>query len=259
MGVLSRAFSGALRGVAAGLFVGAAPPQQTRASTRPLDVLVQVDALGYQCIPEAQLEAAFAASGKGAYLPRTCLKDPCAAEPEETLLAELLGREPTEDEIDEFRQRHIVSCTARGPKFPPGYEPYLVVLSTIPHSERPVQKPGSLPKAVFGSGPTPSIIPPLNPVFVGSLPPLSETVRPTTLPETSTTPATVFGGVPPGSEGGTPLTMQPRELPIIATSPPTPSLSVPPPAPVPLPQSLVLLLGALFGVRTLAVGKRRRV
>lgn len=51
-------------------------PIPTKAAT--IDSIVQVDALGYECIPEASLEDAFASTGKkGIVLPQTCLPNPC--------------------------------------------------------------------------------------------------------------------------------------------------------------------------------------
>ena len=95
--------------------VTALQPIGASAATYYIDMVTEVDDLGYNCIPEERLEAAYSAVDKGVALPRTCLPKPCDLLPDLALLAELLGRDPTEREIADFTSRHTRYCNGEDP------------------------------------------------------------------------------------------------------------------------------------------------
>lgn len=56
-----------------------------------LSAIMSVDPLGYECIPEHLLEAAFAIGGKSVRLPQTCIPEPCEETFTELVLAGYTG------------------------------------------------------------------------------------------------------------------------------------------------------------------------
>lgn len=77
-----------------------------------LSDLVEVDQLGFACIPEDDLEAAFRATGKGVRLPQTCIADPCAQLLGEVEFGSLLGRPADAAEFADYRGRMTRVCGA---------------------------------------------------------------------------------------------------------------------------------------------------
>ncbi len=75
-----------------------------------LSDLTLVDALGYACIPEKDIDLAFYATGKGMRLPRTCLPEPCEAALTPVQLAGLIGRDPYQREWDDYFSRYADVC-----------------------------------------------------------------------------------------------------------------------------------------------------
>ena len=92
-------------------------PAPAIASTVALADLVRTDDLGFECISDADLELAFAATGKGIRLPRTCLPDPCAILSRDRLGHEIIGRPPSEAEWDEYYARYAEYCRAETTPF----------------------------------------------------------------------------------------------------------------------------------------------
>jgi hypothetical protein len=82
----------------------------TTASAATIDDLVQVDALGYQCIADEDLERAWELGSKGARLPQTCIPDPCAETLTDQLLSTVLGYQPSQSEYMEYRGRLSNVC-----------------------------------------------------------------------------------------------------------------------------------------------------
>lgn len=78
-----------------------------------LDDIARVDELGFACISEDDLETAFAATGKkdGA-VPRTCMPRPCDRQIDGARLAEILGRDPTEEQWSDYVARYADLCVA---------------------------------------------------------------------------------------------------------------------------------------------------
>lgn len=72
--------------------------------------LQRVDDLGFSCIPEGDLEAAFRATGKGVRLPQTCIADPCAEVLDEVAFGSLLGRPADAAEFADYRGRMTRVC-----------------------------------------------------------------------------------------------------------------------------------------------------
>ncbi|MGB3553808.1 MAG: hypothetical protein WBA25_04110, partial [Jannaschia sp.] len=89
------------------LALGSAP-----ARSMTIDALIQTDDLGYSCIQEASLEAAFAAAGKAGRIPQTCIPEPCAEMMETEDLAMYIGMRPEEEMRDEYVARYADSCVA---------------------------------------------------------------------------------------------------------------------------------------------------
>jgi hypothetical protein len=82
---------------------------------QPLDHIDQVlvfDELGFECVPEERIDAAFHLTGKGVRMPRTCLPDPCKAALSPRGLADLIGRPATPEEWDEYYGRYGDRCLA---------------------------------------------------------------------------------------------------------------------------------------------------
>lgn len=75
-----------------------------------LAALSEMDDLGYECMPETLLEAAFAATDKLAGIPQTCLPKPCARQIEPVELAALMGRDPSVDDWDLYVARYAQVC-----------------------------------------------------------------------------------------------------------------------------------------------------
>ncbi len=76
----------------------------------PIEALLRVDALGYECIAETDLERAFQASGKPFHLPRTCLPAPCARQLSRDGLARVIGRPAATPVWDDYVARYAQSC-----------------------------------------------------------------------------------------------------------------------------------------------------
>ena len=72
--------------------------------------IVQVDALGFDCIREEDIDVAFHLSGKGTRMPRTCLPEPCDAALTQPDLGALIGRPPTNAEWDDYYARYADTC-----------------------------------------------------------------------------------------------------------------------------------------------------
>jgi hypothetical protein len=91
-----------------------------------LDDLLQVDALGFECVAEEDIDRAFHATGKGLRLPRTCLPEPCSEALAREELAALIGRPPTQSEWDDYYTRYADTCRretidfGKGPKYARG-------------------------------------------------------------------------------------------------------------------------------------------
>ena len=97
----------AIAAIAVGLaFAPVAVPAVTLAA------LTVRDELGYTCIPEILLEAAYRADGKGAILPQTCLPEPCRRQISEQELAMLMGRPPRAADWDGYVARYAEYCVA---------------------------------------------------------------------------------------------------------------------------------------------------
>ncbi len=78
-----------------------------------LDSLTKIDALGYVCVREVDLEAAYAATGKkDGLVPQTCLPEPCRRALTRPELGDLMGREPGGWEWDRYYARYADFCVA---------------------------------------------------------------------------------------------------------------------------------------------------
>ena len=242
------------------------------ATMAPITVadMTDVDELGYVCLNEGDLEAAYSAVGKkgGALLPQICMPKPCEAlSPDE--LADLKGREPTEGEWGEYVARYAEHCIAEtgtpwpedvmfasasdpvddffaglvGPPLNSGVGSDIVgpivgpaggvftpgVPIAVPTRIAPIGGGGGFAGGSGGSGGGLFLPPFVFPSFSGSDSDDDVTVVNVVTPPTTTPPGgTTPGGTPPGGgfEGGGDNTL-------------------PPPSPVPLPASMLLLLGAL--------------
>jgi hypothetical protein len=82
----------------------------TSAAAATIDDLVQVDALGYQCIADEDLEQAWELGSKGARLPQTCIPDPCAETLTDQMLSTVLGYQPSQAEFMDYRGRLSNVC-----------------------------------------------------------------------------------------------------------------------------------------------------
>ena len=100
--------------------------------------LTTTDALGYACIREADLEAAYRAEGKGIVLPPTCLPEPCRRQVTRDELAILIGRAPEPVVWDDYVARYADTCVAETGGAWAG-----------PSSPRPVTRP-TAPGAFWG-------------------------------------------------------------------------------------------------------------
>lgn len=76
-----------------------------------LAAILTTDPLGYECVPEEKLEAAFSLGGKGMRLPQTCITDPCAQTFSELTLATYSGYQD-EALYRDYRQRMSGLCGA---------------------------------------------------------------------------------------------------------------------------------------------------
>lgn len=83
--------------------------------------LMETDAFGYACVPEARLSEAFAAAGKGLHVPQTCLPPDVPLMPE--TLANALGRPPSEDQWVSFVYRWCGYTEQCSWGYPEGREP----------------------------------------------------------------------------------------------------------------------------------------
>jgi hypothetical protein len=77
-----------------------------------IDQVLVVDELGFECVPENRIDAAFHLSGKGVRMPRTCLPAPCKAALSPDDLAYLIGRPASQSEWDEYYARYGDVCRA---------------------------------------------------------------------------------------------------------------------------------------------------
>lgn len=199
-------------------------PLSASAVTVTIDDVLLVDELGYECVPEHRIEEAFAL-GKSVRLPRTCLPEPCARALDVDELGQLIGREPTRVEWDEYYSRYAEYCRAEVTPFSSDDPPGQAVGSPAEFWE-PIVEP---PQWVFPLLPVP-VAPPSTPVFV-----------PTTgTPWTPTT--TTFTPDP-----WTPFDPTTPTTTVVITP------DVPEVAAVPLPAGAVLMLSALG---LLAIGGR---
>lgn len=92
--------------------LGAPALAATERHPAPIDLanLVRTDPLGFTCIAEARLGAAFAATGKSGRLPRTCLPQPCDGAISRGELGALIGRPATQPEWDDYYARYAQVC-----------------------------------------------------------------------------------------------------------------------------------------------------
>ncbi len=67
--------------------------------------LMSVDPLGFQCIPEDLLDAAFARADKPVLVPRTCDTGDQFLDP--GVLAQLLGHTPSAEEWSQYQWRYL--------------------------------------------------------------------------------------------------------------------------------------------------------
>lgn len=74
-----------------------------------LAAILTTDPLGYECVPEDKLEAAFSLAGKGMRVPQTCIADPCEQTFSELTLASYSGFR--DDAVyDDYRRRMTKVC-----------------------------------------------------------------------------------------------------------------------------------------------------
>lgn len=85
----------------------------------PMESILQVDTLGFSCIPEADIDRAFHLTGKGLRMPRTCLPTPCDGAISRDTLGTLIGRPPTDAEWDDYYSRYADTCRAEITPFEP--------------------------------------------------------------------------------------------------------------------------------------------
>lgn len=74
-----------------------------------LAAIMTTDPLGYECVPEDRLEAAYALGSKGMRVPQTCIVDPCAETFSELTLASYSGYRDAEV-YDDYRRRMTRVC-----------------------------------------------------------------------------------------------------------------------------------------------------
>ena len=86
-------------------------PSTSMAATEKFEIadLMKVDALGYECVLEVDLEKAFAV-GKSVRAPRLCMVDPCKETSFDVLSREVIGTDPTSLEYDAFLRRQDNVC-----------------------------------------------------------------------------------------------------------------------------------------------------
>ena len=198
----------AIAAIAAGLaFTPVAAPAVTLAA------LTVRDGLGYTCIPESLLEAAYLADGKGVVLPQTCLPEPCRRQISAQELSVLMGRQPRAADWDGYVARYADHCVAEtgGAWYPDevGEVRDVSYLGDNPVGFwAPFVLPAKIPVAQIGVGSSSS---------VGALPQAVPTLP---FPNASIGPRPIPDGPEPTTEGDLPV--------------------------VPLPAALWLLLGA-FG------------
>ncbi|MBB5721943.1 hypothetical protein FHS72_001567 [Loktanella ponticola] len=111
----------AVLAISASLLLCFAPTDQAVAAQIELDDILEIDALGYRCIPSAYFEdgedgsaaIAFSLSGK-TRLPRTCLPDPCARALSRPELSQITGTEPIlarfHEEWEDYYSRYADHC-----------------------------------------------------------------------------------------------------------------------------------------------------
>ena len=200
--------------------------------------LIQIDALGFSCVEEENLELAFAATGKkDGVIPQSCLPKPCDRLLDTDQLAEYLGRNPTDEKWDEYVSRYAEYCVAEtGGPWPDdvlfanasddidGFWNGIVLpdLNSGVGSEvaTDIVPPGAISQTIAAAPvtPVPVVVPP--------------TIFPPTRIPTIVVPRT---RIPP-------IRIPPIVVPPNVT-PATPIVVLP--APVPLPGSMALLFGAL--------------
>lgn len=76
-----------------------------------LSAILTTDPLGYECVPEEKLEAAYALGGKGLRVPQTCIPDPCDQTFSELTLAAYSGYQD-ETQYRDYRNRMSRVCGA---------------------------------------------------------------------------------------------------------------------------------------------------
>jgi hypothetical protein len=76
-----------------------------------LSAILTTDPLGYECVPEDQLEAAYALGGKGMRVPQTCIPEPCEQTFSEVTLAAYSGYQDDAHYRD-YRSRMSDVCGA---------------------------------------------------------------------------------------------------------------------------------------------------
>jgi hypothetical protein len=82
----------------------------TQASASTVDALTQVDALGYSCIADEDLEEAWGLGSKSTRLPQTCIPKPCESTLTIEGFSEFLGVKATEEEYATYRERMAQLC-----------------------------------------------------------------------------------------------------------------------------------------------------
>lgn len=111
----------ALLALTASLLLCLLPASRVMAGSIELADILEIDALGYRCIPSMYFDdetdgsaaIAFSLSGK-TRLPRTCLPDPCARALTRQELSQITGTEPIlasfHDEWDDYYARYADHC-----------------------------------------------------------------------------------------------------------------------------------------------------